>query len=356
MTGVDSVVQAWKACCGRLAVPLVPAAPLLRPDPTVLLVNAGITPFKPAMLAGARLAPAAVIQPCLRTYWSAPGRFAFDMLTMVGMDEDAALAARLTVALVERLGVERRRLQCVVDTRDADLAAFAARMCPPEAIEFQDGNDDRYWTRWHFGEGDALVGRGLTLIHAEGRLRLSLGNLILVDHPASGRRYVDLGFGVERLASIRHAGDEWAPTAAAAGIARLVAGGMASERARDLANRASAMARMIDAGATPDAHGAGYLLRKLVRGTVDAAVTAAPRHLPHADAVAQLLADLPIFIHDPQAMSVVAIEAGRYLEQVERGWRALVRRARRTGMPPAQLDPAGTYGLPLWAGERLAAH
>ena len=355
MNGVEIVVQAWEESCRALGVPLVPAAPLLRPDPSVLLVNAGVTPFKPAMLRGERLQPTAVVQPCVRTYWGAPGRFAFDMLTMVGMAEDAEIAARLAASLAERLDLARCRLGCVLDERDADVAAHAQILCERDRIEVQEGNNDRYWTRWHFGEGDALVGRGLTLIHVGDDTRLSLGNLIVVDHRDSGQSYVDLGFGVERLASIPHAGDEWAPTPAAAAIARLVARGVRRNYACDLANRAAAAERMIGAGALPDARGAGYLLRKLIRGTVDASVTATAGDAAPELAVERLLADLSVLLDDN--ISVCAIfgaEAANYLEQVARGQLALLRRHRRTGASLASLDPAGTYGLPTWASARLA--
>ncbi|MFO0189114.1 MAG: hypothetical protein ACK55J_21155, partial [Alphaproteobacteria bacterium] len=94
----------------------------------------------------------------------------------------------------------------------------------------------------------------------------------------------------------------------------------------------------------------GYLLRKLVRVMVDAAVSTSAAGTSPEQAVERLLLDLGVLLDDHRpACTVIATEAVNYVAQVARSRRALLKRSQRTGVSPASLDPAGTYGLPPWA-------
>lgn len=355
MTVYAGIIAGWRRACAKHGVRVRPPAPILNPDPTLLVVNAGITPFKPMMLAGEPLDPVAIVQPCLRTHWSGSGRFAFEMLTLFGEQRDVALGVGLTMDFLADIGAEGSSLSVVADDAVPEVFSLACSMVGPDRVTRQSGNTDDYWTQWEFGHGDLLSGRGLTLVYTdEAGRRASLGNVILVHHKTSGRVYFDIGFGVERLGSVVGEGDEW--DGEANYVANVEAMGFGTDEAREIVNHLIAARRLIEAGALPGSRGAGYLLRKLVRRAVDIAVEAAPQTRRPEDAASSLLEARWFFAPDApdhRVSSLIADISGAYLSSVARAMRA-VKKDIRNGADEAVMSRLhDTYGLPRWAVARL---
>jgi hypothetical protein len=358
MTEAARIMNAWREICREREIELRPPAPLLNPDPTVLIVNAGITPFKATMLAGHPMRPAAIIQPCLRTFWSNPGRFAFDMLTLVGERADLDPAVSVVLAFLARLGFAAQDLICVADQDDSDVIEIANAMTGPQRVETQRGNTDTYWTRWEFGYGPALSGRGLTIVLAKADSpRVSLGNVIIVSHPASGRSYFDIGFGVERLGSVFCGGDEWAATTDGQCFADIMALGFDADQTKVIANHVLGAKRMIEAGLRPGAKGAAYLLRKLVRSAVDLVVEWSPWDVePRATVVLLVEAARSLLpINDRSMLPVITGAIDDYLNSIDRAL-ATARKWSSCESGDTSRSPhrfRDTLGLPRWAIARL---
>lgn len=357
MTQTDRIIAKWRQLCRDHAIPLRPPAPLLNPDPTVLLVNAGITPFKLAMLAGEPMDVTAIVQPCLRTYWKGSGRFAFDMLTIVGARPDLDRAARLAVELLSGIGFAMEDIASVADEDDPDVIAVAEAMTGRDRVKKQRGNNDAYWTRWQFGHGEALSGRGLTLVHTgDSARKISLGNVIIVSHLPSGRSYFDIGFGVERLGSVFFGGDEWAPTAEYQRFPEVMAIGFSADKVKAIANYIVAARRMIDAGAVPGPKGAAYLLRRLVRSAVDMVIEAMPAEVVPEDAVLPLMEAARLLLTPADECTLQAIigEINGYLLAIDHGLAAAQKRLQRRGVNAITSSKLrDTLGLPHWTISRL---
>ena len=253
--------------------------PLVHEDPTVLFVNAGITPFKSFMLEGSEVPTTSVVQHCLRTYWNEGTRFHFRMLTVVGMARNLMRITSATFRMLADVGYASTQLYAVVDPRDSDLVRALDGHLPTHHIHLQEGNTEAYWTRWTLGHGLPLVGRGLTIATrrptkdrtghsctpvSECGDYLSLGNIILIKLAGSSSEYVDVGIGVERLGEgIGMAESD--TNQAIAMLSHTSASKLAEAKRKQLIYLCDAVFTLIDEGVKPSAKKHGYILRKLLR-------------------------------------------------------------------------------------------
>jgi alanyl-tRNA synthetase len=263
----------------------LPSFPLVTDDPSILFINAGITPFKPIMLQGKLLPDTAIVQRCLRTRWNASGLFRFEMLAILGM------ASRLPDAvthffdfLTKEIDLPISNLHCVVNEQDTDLLNLISLYLPDQKIYHLNTNNHKYWVRWEFGYGEILTGRGLTLvweftnrrpccttccIYCECNRFLPLGNIVDVLHTPTKCRYFDIGFGVERLTSLFYDGDVFSIDTFKASIDEICKLGIDVEIAQSLTNLYSSIALLIEEGVLPSNKKSGYVLRKMIRCVVE---------------------------------------------------------------------------------------
>jgi hypothetical protein len=261
-------------------------------------------------------------------------------------------------AFLARLGFAAEDLLCVADQDDCDLIEIANAMTGPRRVETQRGNTDAYWTRWEFGYGQALSGRGLTIVHAKAdSARVSLGNVIILSHPTSGRSYFDIGFGVERLGSVFCGGDEWAATTEGHCFADIIALGFDADQTRVIANHILGAKRMIEAGVRPGAKGAAYLLRKLVRSAVDLVVEWSPSDVEPRATVVRLAEAARALLRtaDGSVLPTIIGAIDDHLNSIER---AISMARKWSSGESAELQRSShrlrdTLGLPRWAIERL---
>jgi alanyl-tRNA synthetase len=235
--------------------------PLCQNDPTVMFVNAGITLFKPRMLAGEEIPLTTVVQKCLRTYWNRNTCLLFRMLTVVAMGSRLNQVTAATFDLLESLGYDRNKLAAVVSPSDSDLLAAVSMHVASAQLRLQEGNTPEYWTHWDFGHQDILVGRGLTIICAEENQDLSLGNIIVVENMQRRRQYLDVGFGIERLAL----GLGYEEAGFSAARHSFIQYNLRDEDQRKLFYYLDAALNLIWENVQPSAHKRGYVLRKLLR-------------------------------------------------------------------------------------------
>ncbi len=299
---------------------VVPSAPLLYNDPTLLFVNAGMVPFKP-YFTGAETAPfdrATSVQKCVRTldieevgkttrhgtFFQMNGNFSFG-------DYFKAEAIRYAWELVTGsqdgggLGFDPDKVWVTVLHSDDEAAALWANIAglPPERIQRR-GLLDNYWHMGIPGPGgpcsEIYIDRGPEYgrdggpVVDEDRF-LEIWNLVFMqeelshvrakdDFDTAGdlpRKNIDTGMGLERVALLLQGVDNLYETdqvfpviqrASELSGRRYGRGGEDGHaddiRMRVVADHIRSGLMLIGDGVTPGNEARGYVLRRLLRRTV----------------------------------------------------------------------------------------
>ena len=339
-----------------------PSASLIPVDPTLLVTNAGMVPFKPYFL-GEETPPyprAVSVQKCVRTididiigttarhtsFFEMMGNFSFG-------DYFKRDAIRWSYELVtEGYGLDPERLWFTVYETDDEAAELwiSEVGAPPERV--QRGGRDNFWQMGvpgpcgpcseifydrgpEFGQGGGPIGGG------EDRY-VELWNLVFMqnvqDRPFHvvgdlPRKGVDTGMGLERTAMVLQGvgsnfeTDVMRPVLEVASSICEVAYGespLSDVSLRILADHGRAMTVLISDGVVPSNEGRGYVLRRLIRRAV--------RHgwqlgyeglmMPRlASATVKALGDAypEIIDHYDLILKVVSQEEYRFLRTLESG-------------------------------------
>ncbi len=295
---------------------VVPSAPLLYNDPTLLFVNAGMVPFKP-YFTGAETPPferATSVQKCVRTldidevgkttrhatFFQMNGNFSFG-------DYFKAEAIRFAWELVTGstdgggYGLDPHRIWVTVLHSDDEAAALWESIAglPPHRIQRR-GLLDNYWNMGIPGPGGPCseiyydrgpdFGRDGGPIVDEDRF-LEIWNLVFMQEELSvvrkkddfdvlrdlPRKNIDTGMGLERVASVLQGVgnlyeiDESLPVVLRAGeLAGRRYGADAADdvRMRVVGDHIRAGLMLITDGVTPGNEARGYVLRRLLRRVV----------------------------------------------------------------------------------------
>jgi alanyl-tRNA synthetase len=347
----------------------LPSFPLVTDDPSVLFINAGITPFKPAMLGGEFLLTTAIVQRCLRTRWNTSELFRFDMLAILGMVPHLhETVGDFFNFLTKEVGLPIANFHCVVNKQDADLLSLISLYLPEQKIHHLNSNNHKYWVRWEFGCGEILTGRGLTLvwefanrslccrtcnIHCECNKFLPLGNIINVLHKPTGCHYFDIGFGVEMLISLFYDGEVYNIDTLQKFIRSFCELGMDVKTSQLLTNLYSAAIPLIKEGMLPSNKKAGYILRKMIRCILELLYTQ-----PFSPIVESIIETTNCYLNltddcqdfDRKIISEVIIEECQiYIKNIDRG-KQLARNflAGKENIPVEKLyvEIQSTFGLP----------
>src|SRR5215216_5961914 len=297
---------------------VVPSAPLLYNDPTLLFVNAGMVPFK-SYFTGAEAPPfqrATSVQKCVRTldidevgkttrhntFFQMNGNFSFG-------DYFKAEAIRYAWELVtgsiddECLGFDPNKIWVTVLHSDDEAAALWASIAglPPERIQRR-GLLDNYWNMGVPGPGgpcsEIYVDRGAAYgpdggpVVDEDRF-LEIWNLVFMQEELSvvrakddfdvasdlPRKNIDTGMGLERVAFLLQGVDNlyeidqvFPVLARAAEMSGKTYGHHHDDdvRMRVVADHIRSGLMLIADGVTPGNEARGYVLRRLLRRVVRA--------------------------------------------------------------------------------------
>jgi alanyl-tRNA synthetase len=283
-----------------------PSASLIPTDPTLLLTNAGMVPFKPYFL-GEEDPPyrrAASIQKCIRTvdidvigttvrhfsFFEMMGNFSFgDYFKKEAMEWAVEL-------LVERYGLDFDRLWFTAYEEDDEAAELWIEHvgAPPERV--QRGGRDNFWqmgvpgpcgpcAEIFYDRGPSYGPDGGPIGGGEERF-IEIWNLVFMqyiqDEPYHvvgdlPTKNIDTGMGLERLAMILQGvesgfdTDTVRPVREAAATALGVTYGDSPDvdvSLRILADHGRAFTFLIADGVIPSNDGRGYVLRRLVRRAV----------------------------------------------------------------------------------------
>jgi alanyl-tRNA synthetase len=364
---------------------VVPSAPLIADDPTLLLVNAGMVPFKPYFLGEAPPpSPRATsVQKCVRTldieevgkttrhgsFFQMAGNFSFGDYFKEGAIE---FAWSLLTGSVEEggYGLDPARLWTTVYLDDDEAFALWKRYVPEERIQRRD-KADNYWHMGVPGPGGPCSeiyfdrgpehGREGGPVADEDRY-LEVWNLVFMQYQLSTVRSktdfdiagplpaqnIDTGMGLERMATLLQGVDNLYEIDTSRAIldraaeltgARYGADPAADVRLRVVADHARTGVMLIGDGVVPGNEGRGYVLRRILRRT-----TRAMRLLGAQDPTMSALVEATVEAMGPQypelvdawpRIEQVAVqEEGSFLETLGKGatlFEAAVPQARTSG-------------------------
>ncbi len=294
---------------------VVPSASLIADDPTLLLVPAGMAPFKP-YFAGEAVAPyarATSIQKCVRTldieevgkttrhgsFFQMAGNFSFGDYFKAGAIEMAwDLSTRSQDDGGFGLGADRIWPTVYLD--DDEAYELWRGVGVPESRIQRLGKSENYWSmgvpgpcgpcsELNYDRGPDYGAEGGPAVNGE--RYLEFWNLVFMqyergagtgkdDYPILGelpRQNIDTGMGVERMAALLQGVDnlyEIDTSRAILDRAASLAGVRYGEHAdadvrlRVVADHARTAAMLIGDGVTPGNEKAGYVLRRIVRRVV----------------------------------------------------------------------------------------
>jgi alanyl-tRNA synthetase len=394
---------------------VVPSASLIADDPTLLLVNAGMVPFKPYFL-GEQPAPwprATSVQKCVRTldidevgkttrhgsFFQMAGNFSFG-------DYFKERAIPLAWELLTRsqhdggYGFDEARLWVTVYTDDDESVDIWRRTGVPDDRIQRRGMDDNFWSMGvpgpcgpcseiYFDRGPEHGPEGGPI--ADEERYLEVWNNVFMQHergPQTGpgksdyqilgdlpARNIDTGMGLERMATVlQGVGNLYEIDTTrlvldrAAELAGVKYGSdhQSDVRLRVIADHARTAVMLIGDGVTPGNEGRGYVLRRLMRRT-----TRAMRLLGALDPAWRELVDASIRAMGPQYPELVGdetrihtvaeAEETAFLETLSKGvtlFEAAVPQAKQAGnvlSGERAFALHDTYGFPIDLTLEMAA-
>lgn len=276
-------------------------APLVSGDPTVMFVNATITPFKSCFSDSAiRPENYALIQGCLRMGGASElevvgvNPYYFTFFEMFGSGTFNTTHEKATVYLLDllaTLGIDEERLYFTVPIKDKFHEALRQNGIK-EARIFQLTENKHFWQEWKFG-APGPVGHGLTVVFSRSLEKVTsveqlvsdqdryveLLNLIHIHSqslpdgelvPISNPGF-DLGVGVERLAAVLQGCDGYRIDTVLPLVQEVKTflqerkGKTNDDVARICADHFRAIYVLLAQGLSPSNKGHGYVLRKLMR-------------------------------------------------------------------------------------------
>jgi len=394
---------------------VVPSASLIADDPTLLLVPAGMVPFKPYFLGDAP-PPAprmASVQKCVRTqdidvvgtttrhntFFQMCGNFSFGDYFKA---EAIPLAFDLLTRAVDAggFGLSPERIWATVYLDDDEAADIWTRVVglPPERVQRR-GMEDNFWSMGvpgpcgpcseiYYDRGPEYGADGGPVADEE-RFR-EVWNLVFMQYergPGSGKDFailgdlpkqnIDTGLGLERLAALLQGVENVYETDLLRPIleraeelsgARYDAGDPAAEvRLRVVADHTRTALMLIGDGVTPGNEGRGYVLRRLLRRAVrsmrllGAADPVMGELIPVARAV--MAPSYPGLDADAERITAVAVtEETAFRATLDKGtaiFSTYVEAARDRGAQELAGDDAfrlhDTFGFPIDLTREMAA-
>ncbi len=387
---------------------VVPSASLVSTDPTLLLVNAGMVPFKPYFLGD--LPPpakrATSVQKVVRTvdidnvgrtsrhasFFQMCGNFSFGDYFKAGAIE---MAWELLTSVDKGYGFDPERLWATVYLDDDEAFELWQRFLPDARIQRR-GKEDNYWSMGvpgpcgpcseiYFDRGPEHGADGGP--EADEERYLEVWNLVFMQYErGEGQGYdypilrdlpsknIDTGLGLERMATILQGVENLyeidisrpvLDKAAELSGERYGADPVADVSLRIVADHMRTGAMLVADGVTPSNEGRGYVLRRLLRR----ALSAMQRLGSSEPVAAQLLASVravmsPIYpeLNSPVIDSVIVGEEDAFRATLVRGmaiFEADVAQTKASGSTQLSGERAftlhDTFGFPYDLTRELAA-
>jgi alanyl-tRNA synthetase len=245
-------------------------ASLFGADNSLLFTNSSIVPFKTMLLNGALNRPQQVLQPCFRCNVPTGSHSLFTMYGMVGLLRDAlTICADLKLAVGLSLD-NRHALEICFDPRDADLSRLwqDAPTIVTDAVRTAGACDK---TRWSYGAGSRLTGRGGTIwasrrswIPGVPKPSFPIGSFIVMALDGEDA-YAEAALGPELLcAASANVGVSDLPETRAS-LEEHREHGLCPAEAFEQSDLVRSVTELMRSGLRPGSKGRGNILRKLIR-------------------------------------------------------------------------------------------
>lgn len=354
--------------------------PLVSNDPTVMFVNATITPFK-HWFTNPDINPqnCALFQKCFRMGGAKELEFVganpyyhtyFDMFGSVIFDMNHTEAIEYLLALLNVLGFEKKRLYFTIPNDSEFRHGFIVNSVDCANV-FTLEKNDAFWQEWEFGN-PGPVGRGITVIYSRSEVRVrcieqmikdpeqfvEMLNLIYVyAQKTKGGTILpivhqgfDLGVGIERLAAAIQGCNNYQIDSIYP-LVGLVMDFLSDTQyhqnhaiARTITDHLRAICILIEEGLMPSNKKHGYVLRKLIRKVLEIIWTAAGKMIELDELIKNFCeyfkrqgTQLPSF----RIVAVVIEESRLFITSLKRAVNIL---DKQPGIEPELLR--STYGLP----------
>lgn len=295
--------------------------PFVSEDPTVMFVNATITPFK-SWFTDPSIVPTnfALVQKCFRmgsitgldTIGTNPFYFTFfEMCGSGTFHVNHSEAVGYLLDMLESLGLEKSHLAFTIPDDEQFRRAFAENSIDPSSY-FTLKKNGHYWQAWKFGKMGP-VGKGLTAIYCRTRPASSVDDMVVnpdqfvellnlihiygqenesgIVVPAAHQGF-DLGMGLERIAAALQNTDSYGTdsikplTNVVSEFANRHGFKIADGAARALTDHLRAIIFLLNEGVIPLNKKHGYVLRRLIRRLLELVWIASGRIIPVSDLIA----------------------------------------------------------------------
>lgn len=254
-------------------------------DPTLLLVNSTIALFKENINNLEFIPDTAHVQDCFRANgdFNNPSMMLFfKMFGNVAMvDSMNKVLDDLISFLIEVGQIPSNQIFSVIHNDDLDLqAAWQSTNLSKNMVLIKEGEANQYSTRWTYGEGYDFKGRGLTIvgdnptfdkcskecdIKCDCSKYLPLGNLIIIESNNDNNKYIETGFGLERVAAYKFYNDTYLLPEFKSLVDSLMNIGFEKDLSKKIINLTRGIFKLIQDGVIPANKKEGYILKSIIR-------------------------------------------------------------------------------------------
>lgn len=248
-------------------------------DKTILFKNSTIVDFKDTMNKSLYIPSTAVIQKCFRNNANTDSFSYFTMVGIVGSSINIKNNIRDFIEYLNSIcKLEIRNLTVVYDKKSEYIADYCREFYENLNFYQLNGYSDKFSVDWTYGEGYNLKGNGITIVYSNDNINkcspkcnincdcskhMQIGNFI--DVKGNNKRYVDFGFGLERIISSKYKGDLYKIYNFDCVIKAIEGLGYNIDSSKILINNTISLQKIISENFIPSSKKEGYISRKLIR-------------------------------------------------------------------------------------------
>ncbi|PEF38678.1 alanine--tRNA ligase-related protein [Bacillus wiedmannii] len=254
-------------------------------DPTLFFVNSNIAVFKEFIKNNKFIPDTAQVQDCFRSNGNVDDSsllLSFKMIGNVAMIESINTILNDFISFLIEIGqVPSKYIYGVISENDQDLQAlWQSTILTKNMVLITDNEFDDYPTRWTYGKGYEFTGRGLTFvcdnpdvpkcslkcnIFCNCSKYLAVGNLIIVESKLHQNKYVDLGCGLERIASYKYKNELYLLPEMKDLVEKITNLGFNDISAKKIINLMRGIFKLIAEEVYPSNKKEGYILKSLIK-------------------------------------------------------------------------------------------
>lgn len=254
-------------------------------DPTLFFVNSTIAVFKENIKNNEFILDTAQVQDCFRSNGNVDDpslSLFFKMIGNVAMIESITTILNDFISFLIEIGqVSLKYIYGIISENDHDLQAlWRSTLLTNNMVLIPDNKSDDYPTRWAYGKGYEFTGRGLTFVCDNPTIPkcspkcnifcncskyLAIGNLIIVESNLHQNKYIDLGCGLERIASYKYKNDLYLLPEMKNLVEKLINLGFNDISAKKIINLMRGIFKLIAEKVHPSNKKEGYILKSLIK-------------------------------------------------------------------------------------------